>query len=63
MAMASRKIGGTSPLFTAAASAAPGGSTPDADCADLRVRGIGPVGVIGADVHRLDADGDGWGCE
>jgi endonuclease YncB( thermonuclease family) len=36
---------------------------PDVDCADLRARGIGPVRVIGADVHRLDADGDGWGCE
>jgi hypothetical protein len=23
----------------------------------------GPVRVVGPDVFRLDADGDGWGCE
>lgn len=32
---------------------------PDVDCKDLR----GSVRVIGVDVHRLDRDGDGVGCE
>lgn len=32
---------------------------PDVDCPDL----AGPVSVRGADPHRLDADGDGTGCE
>ena len=36
---------------------------PDLDCADIRALGIAPVKVIGVDVHRLDGDGDGWGCE
>lgn len=36
---------------------------PDVDCADIRALGIAPVRVIGRDVHRLDADGDGLGCE
>jgi endonuclease YncB( thermonuclease family) len=36
---------------------------PDVDCADIRALGIAPVRVIGRDVHRLDGDGDGWGCE
>ncbi len=36
---------------------------PDVDCADIRALGIAPVRVIGADPHRLDGDGDGWGCE
>jgi micrococcal nuclease len=36
---------------------------PDVDCADIRALGIAPVRVIGTDVHRLDADNDGWGCE
>ena len=36
---------------------------PDVDCADIRALGIAPVRVIGVDVHRLDGDGDGWGCE
>lgn len=35
----------------------------DLDCADLRALGIAPVRVVGRDVHRLDGDGDGWGCE
>jgi endonuclease YncB( thermonuclease family) len=35
----------------------------DLDCADIRALGIAPVRVIGTDVHRLDGDGDGWGCE
>lgn len=32
---------------------------PDVDCADVGVQ----VTVIGQDVHNLDADGDGIGCE
>ena len=36
---------------------------PDVDCADIRALGIAPVRVIGTDVHRLDGDGDGLGCE
>lgn len=32
---------------------------PDVDCDDVRAR----VRVVGADPHRLDGDGDGWGCE
>ena len=32
---------------------------PDLDCADIRKR----VRVYPPDYHRLDADGDGWGCE
>lgn len=35
----------------------------DLDCADIRALGIAPVRVIGTDVHRLDGDDDGWGCE
>jgi hypothetical protein len=36
---------------------------PDVDCADIRALGIAPVRLIGVDVHRLDGDHDGWGCE
>jgi endonuclease YncB( thermonuclease family) len=36
---------------------------PDVDCSDIRALGIAPVRVIGSDPHRLDGDGDGWGCE
>lgn len=36
---------------------------PDLDCADIRALGIAPVRVIGSDPHRLDGDGDGFGCE
>jgi endonuclease YncB( thermonuclease family) len=36
---------------------------PDVDCADIRALDIAPVRVVGADPHRLDGDGDGWGCE
>jgi endonuclease YncB( thermonuclease family) len=36
---------------------------PDVDCADIRALGIAPVRVIGDDVHGLDGDGDGLGCE
>jgi hypothetical protein len=36
---------------------------PDVDCDDIRALGIAPVRVVGADPHRLDGDGDGFGCE
>ena len=36
---------------------------PDIDCADIRALRIAPVRVIGVDVHRLDGDHNGWGCE
>jgi hypothetical protein len=36
---------------------------PDLDCSDIRRLGLAPVRVIGIDVHRLDSDGDGSGCE
>jgi endonuclease YncB( thermonuclease family) len=36
---------------------------PDVDCADLDALGIPHVRVIGTDVHRLDGDHDGVGCE
>ena len=36
---------------------------PDVDCADLHRLGISRVRVVGRDVHRLDGDHDGWGCE
>ncbi len=36
---------------------------PDVDCDDIRALGIAPVRVTGNDVHRLDGDRDGWGCE
>lgn len=35
---------------------------PDLNCADIKELGLAPVKVIGRDVHRLDADGDGIGC-
>ena len=34
-------------------------SNPDLDCSDIRRK----VRVLPPDYHRLDADGDGWGCE
>jgi hypothetical protein len=39
----------------------------DYDCAGGSGDGpyyvYGPVRVVGVDHYRLDADGDGWGCE
>jgi len=32
---------------------------PDLDCGDIKQK----VQITGTDYHRLDADGDGWGCE
>jgi len=36
---------------------------PDVDCADIKRLGLAPVKVIGTDVHKLDRDGDGIGCD
>ena len=36
---------------------------PDVDCDQIRALGIAPVRVTGSDPHRLDGDGDGFGCE
>jgi len=36
---------------------------PDVDCTDIKRLGLAPVKVIGKDVHKLDRDGDGVGCD
>jgi endonuclease YncB( thermonuclease family) len=36
---------------------------PDVDCSDIKLLGLAPVKVIGKDVHKLDRDGDGIGCD
>ena len=36
---------------------------PDLDCTDIKRLGLGPVTVLGRDVHKLDRDGDGSGCD
>ena len=36
---------------------------PDVDCTDIKRLGLTPVKVIGKDVHNLDRDGDGIGCD
>jgi endonuclease YncB( thermonuclease family) len=35
----------------------------DVDCSDIKRLGLAPVKVIGRDIHRLDRDGDGIGCD
>jgi endonuclease YncB( thermonuclease family) len=35
----------------------------DVDCLDIKRLGLAPVKVIGSDIHRLDRDGDGIGCD
>lgn len=35
----------------------------DLDCPDIRTLGIAPVKILGVDIHRLDHDKDGYGCE
>ena len=37
--------------------------THDLDCKDIHALGIASVRVVRADPHRLDGDGDGYGCE
>jgi endonuclease YncB( thermonuclease family) len=36
---------------------------PDLDCTDIKRMGLAPIRVIGTDVHKLDGDGDGIGCD
>jgi len=36
---------------------------PDVDCTDIKRLGLAPAKVIGKDVHKLDRDGDGVGCD
>jgi endonuclease YncB( thermonuclease family) len=36
---------------------------PDVDCTDIKHLGLAPVKVIGKDVHKLDRDGNGIGCD
>jgi endonuclease YncB( thermonuclease family) len=36
---------------------------PDLDCADIKRLGLATAKVIGKDVHKLDRDGDGVGCD
>jgi endonuclease YncB( thermonuclease family) len=38
-------------------------SSSDLDCPDIKRLGLAPVKVIGSDVHKLDRDGDGIGCD
>lgn len=37
-------------------------SNPDIDCGDIPAA-YKPIRITGPDYHRLDADGDGWGCD
>lgn|GEM_PF-473497 len=36
---------------------------PDINCVDIRESGLSSIHVIGKDVHKLDRDGDGVGCD
>ena len=36
---------------------------PDLDCTEIKKMGLAPIQVIGRDVHKLDGDGDGIGCD
>lgn len=38
-------------------------SASDLNCTDIKQLGLAPVRVIGRDVHKLDRDGDGIGCD
>jgi len=38
-------------------------SSIDLDCAEIKQLGLTPVRVIGMDIHKLDRDGDGIGCD
>jgi endonuclease YncB( thermonuclease family) len=35
----------------------------DVDCSDIKRLGLAPIRVVGSDIHRLDRDGDGIGCD
>ena len=36
---------------------------PDIDCIDVKRMGLAPVHIVGKDVHKLDRDGNGVGCD
>ena len=36
---------------------------PDLDCSDIKRLAMAPVQVLGKDLHKLDGNGDGIGCE
>lgn len=36
---------------------------PDLDCTDIKQMGLAPIRIIGKDLHKLDGDGDGIGCD
>ena len=36
---------------------------PDLDCTDIKRLNLAPVKVIGRDLHKLDREGDGIGCD
>lgn len=36
---------------------------PDLNCTEIKKLGLAPVRVIGRDVHKLDRDGNGIGCD
>jgi micrococcal nuclease len=38
-------------------------SSVDLNCVDIKRLGLAPIRVIGIDVHKLDRDGDGIGCD
>ena len=35
----------------------------DVDCTDIKRLGLAPVTVVNSDIHKLDRDGDGIGCD
>jgi len=36
---------------------------PDLNCSQIKAMGLAPVRVLGRDVHKLDGDGDSYGCD
>ena len=38
-------------------------SQKDLNCAEIKSLGLVPVRIIGIDIHKLDRDGDGLGCD
>lgn len=55
--------GGTSSTGTEPWNLPVSATNPDLDCSDIRPKHPNGVRVNSHDYHRLDADGDGWGCE
>lgn len=55
----SKNTGGCDPNYQGCIPVFP----PDLDCGEIRSLGLAPVRVTGKDVHGLDRDGDGVGCD